>query len=107
MKNNTSIIKKIFAFAFVLALLMTAFSVVALADNGIQLKDFNGNEIVRQIVSYLGGIVCIVGTIVGGVTIVMGRITDDPKLFPKGFLTIVICHGVGGVMLLIVNMMLV
>ena len=99
MKNhkNTSMIKRIFAFAFVLALLMTAFSVVALADNGIALKDFNTNEIVRTIVNFFGSIICIASVIVGIVLIFMGKISGDQKQFSQGIMTILIglCCGRG------------
>mgnify|MGYP003309356163 CR=1 FL=1 len=106
MKNNTSIIKKIFAFAFVLALLMTAFSVVALADNGIALKDFNTNEIVRTIVSFFGGIICIASVIVGIVLIFMGKMSNDHKQFSQGIMTILIGLSCGGLMITVVNMIL-
>lgn len=106
MKNNTSIIKKIFAFAFVLALLMTAFSVVALADGGIALKDFNTNEIVRTIVSFFGGIICVVGVVAGVIFIFMGKMTNDQKQFSQGIMTIVIALGCGGLLLAVINMIL-
>ena len=68
--------------------------------------DFDANQTIRSVFSWLIGILAVAGAGVGGFHIVMGQINQDPKERSGGILTVIISLAVGGLMLTIINMVL-
>ena len=68
--------------------------------------DFDANQTIRSVFSWLIGILAGAGAGVGGFHIVMGQINQDPKERSGGILTVIISLAVGGLMLTIINMVL-
>ena len=68
--------------------------------------DFDANQTIRSVFSWLIGILAVAGAGVGGYHIVMGQINQDPKERSGGILTVIISLAVGGLMLTIINMVL-
>lgn len=76
------------------------------ANPGIILKDFNGNDIVRTIVNAIVGLLALFGAVYGGWQLAQGLIGQDPKEKQQGILTLIGSLLIGGLILVIVNMML-
>ena len=68
--------------------------------------NFDANQTIRSVFSWLIGILAVAGAGVGGFHIVMGQINQDPKERSGGILTVIISLAVGGLMLTIINMVL-
>ena len=68
--------------------------------------NFNANEVVRTIFNWLIGIIALVGAGIGGWHIASGARNQDPKETTSGIVTIVISLAVGGLILIVLNMIL-
>ena len=112
MKNSKKLIKTIsFILVSVVALLLVtsipAFAATDAPQIEVQLNpNFDANNTIRTIFNWLIGILAIVGVGIGGFHIVMGQINQDTKERNGGIITLIISLAVGGLMLLLLNMIL-
>ena len=110
MKNNK--IFKALTFIAIAVMLFAMFALPICAEDTtsspqIQINpDFDANQTIRSVFSWLIGILAVAGAGVGGFHIVMGQINQDPKERSGGILTVIISLAVGGLMLTIINMVL-
>ena len=110
MKKNK--IFKALTFIAIAVMLLAMFALPICAEDTtsspqIQINpDFDANQTIRSVFSWLIGILAVAGAGVGGFHIVMGQINQDPKERSGGILTVIISLAVGGLMLTIINMVL-
>ena len=110
MKKNK--IFKALTFIAIAVMLLAMFALPICAEDTtsspqIQINpDFDANQTIRSVFSWLIGILAVAGAGVGGFHIVMGQINQEPKERSGGILTVIISLAVGGLMLTIINMVL-
>lgn len=110
MKKNK--IFKALTFIAIAVMLLAMFALPICAEDTtsspqIQINpNFDANQTIRSVFSWLIGILAVAGAGVGGFHIVMGQINQDPKERSGGILTVIISLAVGGLMLTIINMVL-
>ena len=110
MKKNK--IFKALTFIAIAVMLLAMFALPICAEDTtsspqIQINpNFDANQTIRSVFSWLIGILAQAGAGVGGFHIVMGQINQDPKERSGGILTVIISLAVGGLMLTIINMVL-
>ena len=110
MKKNK--IFKALTFIAIAVMLLAMFALPICAEDTtsspqIQINpDFDANQTIRSVFSWLIGILAVAGAGVGGYHIVMGQINQDPKERSGGIITVIISLAVGGLMLTIINMVL-
>lgn len=112
MKNSKKLVRKISVILVsVIALLLVtsipAFAATDVPQIQVQLNpNFNANNTIRTIFNWLIGILAIAGVGIGGFHIVMGQINQDTKERNGGIITLIISLAVGGLMILLLNMIL-
>ena len=113
MKNTKRNLGKMLAMAVAIITVLLIMTVPAFATDTtpspqIEINSsFDANDTIRSIFNWLIGILVIIGAGVGGVHIVLGQVNQDFKERNGGIITLIISIAVGGLMLLILNMILV
>lgn len=74
--------------------------------SGIQFQNFDPNAIAKTITNGLMGLAVVAGLIYGGWTFAQGIISDDPKEKKTGVTAMIGSLVVGGLVIVVVNMVL-
>ncbi len=73
---------------------------------GIQIKDYDTNEIIRTIVSYFAALIAIIGVVYGLWQLAMGYWKDSPQDRTAGLVSVIASIAAGGLIYIVVNMIL-
>ncbi len=73
---------------------------------GIQIKNYNTNEIIRTIVSYFAALIAIIGVVYGLWQLAMGYWKDSPQDRTAGLVSLIASIAAGGLIYIVVNMIL-
>lgn len=108
--KKTTLQKTITIILSIVAILMvTALPAVAAETCSPQIQvnpNFDANSTIRTIFNWLVSIIALTGAAIGGWHIVMGQMNQDTKERNGGIVTLIMSLSVGGLMLLLLNMIL-
>ena len=76
------------------------------SSTGIQIKNYNTNDIIRTVVNFFAALIVIVGGVYGLWQLAYGFWTDNPKDKVAGIVSLVASIATGGLMFIIVNLVL-
>ena len=105
LKKITAVIAAVLVITAILALPAMAASTSG-DQVGLELKEYNVNDIARVVINTIVGLLIVVGVVVGGWHFAQGFIGQDPKERSNGLMTMIGSGVIGALILVVVNMIL-